>query len=301
MLSVHDEHGVAVITIDRPEKANSLPQEAKAQLAVLIEQAAADRDVEAIVITGAGERSFCAGSDVSQMSTFSMDAMDQMLTSERAMYVAPLRASKPVVAAVNGYALGAGLILAMCCDYTVSSVKAKFGTPELTIGVAAPLEGLLLPYLVGLGRARGMFYTGAKIDAKSALGYGLVNEIVGPTSVLPRAVEVAKNFAALPATGFQVHKRLLYHLISTGNLECAIQESHHQTSRQFADSAVQDALRARFPDSVDSLSNRPERVSDDERRWLQEEAKRIVARGQSLSADGSLGASDFPRTQGAPE
>lgn len=158
------------------------------------------------------------------------------------MYVAALKSSKPIVAAVNGYALGAGLILVMVCDYAVASTTARFGAPELTIGVAAPLEGLLLPWIVGLGRARAMFFTGKQIDAYEAAQIGLVHEVAEPDSCLRRTVEVALEIARLPSDGFQIQKRLLYRLVSEGDLESVIEASHYATSLQFARQDTAEAM-----------------------------------------------------------
>jgi enoyl-CoA hydratase/carnithine racemase len=158
------------------------------------------------------------------------------------MYLAALTCPKPVVAAVNGYALGAGLIIVMCCDYAVTSTTARFGAPELTLGVAAPLEGLLLPWIVGLGRARAMFYTGRQIAPEEALGMGLVHEVVDPERCAGRALEVAKAMAQLPSNGFAIQKRSMYRLISTGHLDAAIEESHLATSLQFAGDETREGI-----------------------------------------------------------
>lgn len=225
--------GVALITIARPEKANSLPEAGKRSLALEIENAGRRDDVRALVLTGEGERSFCGGSDIVEMKGFDASAMYRMLSAERAMYLAALRIPKPIVAAVNGYALGAGLILTMVCDYAVASPTARFGAPELTLGVAAPLEGFLLPWIVGFGRARALFYTGKHIQADEALEMGLVQELVEQSSCRARAAEVALQIAELPSDAFPVQKRLLYRLVSTGNMDAVIEESHYATAFQF--------------------------------------------------------------------
>jgi len=233
---------VAIVTISRAAKANSLPQAAKAALAAEIARWSSDNGADAIVITGEGERAFCSGSDVDEMHRFDMADMDRMLSDERAMYLSALRSSKPVVAAVNGFALGAGLILAMSCDYVVAAPHAVFGAPELTIGVAAPLEGFLLPYFVGIGRARGMFYTGARIDAEQAMNIGLANELAPLETLIARCTEIARKIADLPGDAFSIQKQLLYRLLCTGDLEAVIRESQHLTSRQFAGPDVGEAL-----------------------------------------------------------
>lgn len=235
-------NGIALITIWREAKANSLPKEDKAALAREIDMLSGDSAVRAIVITGAGDRAFCAGSDIDEMRQFGPHEMQEMLSSERAMYLSALRCPKPIVAAVNGVALGAGLILAMSCDYTVASKHASFGTPELTIGVAVPLEGFLLPYLIGLARARAMYFTGARVSADEATSIGLINEVTEHETLIARSLGIARQMADLPARGFQIQKALLHRLVSTGDLEGVIEESHDLTSQQFAEPEVGEAM-----------------------------------------------------------
>ncbi len=242
MIRLEVQEGVAIITIDRADKANALPEAGKRELADTIVGAGQRPDVAALVLTGDGDRCFCAGSDVAEMQSFDPEAMYRMLGAERGMYLAALSSPKPVVAAVNGFALGAGFILVMACDYAVAAAVARFGTPELTIGVAAPLEGFLLPWIVGLGHARRLFYTGRQLDAVEAQGLGLVHEITEPERCLRRAVEVARGIASLPGTSFRVQKALLRQLVLTGHLESVIEASRYATSLQFADRATADAL-----------------------------------------------------------
>jgi enoyl-CoA hydratase/carnithine racemase len=236
--------GVAIVSINRAEKANALPERGKRALANEIGRIVGQQDVKAVVVTGQGDRSFCSGSDIAEMQTFDSSAMYRMLGTERDMYLATLSSPKPVVAAVNGFALGAGLILVMTCDYVVAANTARFGTPELTIGVAAPLEGFLLPLIVGLGHARRMFYTGRQLDAVEAERLGLVHEVAESEKCIERAVEAAREIAALPGSAFRIQKALLNRLVSTGSLESVVEESRYATSLQFADQSTTEAMGA---------------------------------------------------------
>lgn len=240
--SVRD--GIATVVLDRQEKANALRLRDKRALADSLSGLASDSQVRGIVITGAGARSFCAGSDIGEMQGFGTPEMYAMLAAERAMYRAAIDCPKPVIAAVNGHALGAGMILAMSCDYVVASSSARFGTPELTIGVAAPLEGFLLPWVIGLGRARAMFFTGQAIEAEEAQRVGLVQETVPPAHCVDRGVAVAERMAALPGAAFRIQKALLNLLISSGDLDSVIEASHYATATQFAEPATSEAMRA---------------------------------------------------------
>ncbi len=230
------------ITIDRPESANSLPECGKRELAEEIERYAADSRTRALLLTGSGDRAFCAGSDIKEMKEFDAPAMRRMLGAERAMYRAILEAPKPVVAAVNGHALGAGCVLVLCCDYVVAANRARFGMPELTIGVAAPLEALLLPLVVGLTRARGMFNTGQHVDAERALEWGLVNETAPDDAFEEAALRAARTLASLPSEAFRIQKSLLCRLVSLGGTESVIEASRDATSLQFVGSEPKQAI-----------------------------------------------------------
>lgn len=243
MIRLDIEDRVAIITIDRAEKANALTEAGKRELADVIFAAGQRQEVGALVLTGAGNRCFCAGSDVAEMQNFNSEAMYRMLGAERSMYRASLSCSKPVVAAVNGFALGAGCILVMTCDYAVAADTARFGTPELTIGVSAPLEGFLLPLIVGLGHARRLFYTGQQLDPTEANRLGLVQEVIGFNECRSRAIAVAKEIASLPGESFRVQKTLLLELISSGSLGTIIEASRFATSLQFANRVTAEALR----------------------------------------------------------
>jgi enoyl-CoA hydratase len=237
-------NGTATVSIGRPSKANSLRARDKRALADEITSLGSRADVRAIVITGEGDRAFCAGSDINEMRHFGVPEMYDMLADERAMYVSVLQSPKPVVAAVNGHALGAGLILSMVTDYSVAATTARLGTPELTIGVAAPLEGLLLPALVGLTRARELFYLGQPVGAEEAHRIGLVNAVAPTEEVVARAIDIAERIAGLPGDGFRVQKSVLNVLLSSGDLERAIVESHYATSQQFSDGETGQAMTA---------------------------------------------------------
>jgi enoyl-CoA hydratase len=287
---------IATVTIARQDKANSLSQAGKSELAAELRRWHTDSNADAIVLTGEGDRAFCAGSDINEMRAFGMAEMDAMLDDERAMYLAALTCPKPVVAAVNGHALGAGLILTLSCDYTLAAPHATFGAPELTIGVAAPLEGLLLPYFVGVARARAMFYTGTRMDAQEAVTTGLINELASAAELLVRAKERARTIADLPGEGFSIQKLLLHRLHSTGNLEAVIRESHHLTSRQFTRPTTGQAM-TRFlsrkggePSTPSQSGATPaeqiaQRLPTNERDWMTQEAQQVARRSATLAGE----------------
>lgn len=243
MIRTEVDSGVGIITLDRPEKANSLTAEAKREIATRLNEMSATDNLSAIVIRANGKH-FCAGSDIAEMSDFDPIAMRTMLEGERAMYLAALQANKPVVAAVNGTALGAGFILTMCCDYAIASSHATFGTPELQIGVAAPLEGLLLPWIVGVGHARAIFFAQRRLDAAAAALLGLVHEVIDEKDPLARALERARDMGRLPGEGFHLQKEFMLRMLQQAGFDLASILSLHATSLQFVTGETQAAMKS---------------------------------------------------------
>ncbi len=173
--------GLATITIDRPDKLNALSAEVLDELEQASLAARDDDAVRGVILTGAGEKAFVAGADISQFKT--LDARTGRQFSERGQAVFNLieQMGKPVVAAVNGYALGGGCELAMACHLRVAAENARFGQPEVNLGIIPGYGGTQrLPRLVGHGLATELILTGAQIDARRAYEIGLVNRVVAP-------------------------------------------------------------------------------------------------------------------------
>jgi enoyl-CoA hydratase/carnithine racemase len=169
---------VAWITLDRPEVLNAQSDELRAELVQALEQASADDDVYVVVITGAGEKAFSAGADISQFPTrFPADVI--AAKARRRPYETIREMPKPVIAAVNGLALGGGCELALACDIIIAAESAKFGQPEIRVGVIPGCGGTqILPRLVGEKRAKELIFTGRMMSAEEALGLGIVNRVV---------------------------------------------------------------------------------------------------------------------------
>ncbi|WP_461532559.1 enoyl-CoA hydratase/isomerase family protein [Sinomicrobium sp.] len=179
---VEEDARVAFITIDRPEKLNALNRATIAELHEAFEDCDQDPDIRAIVITGSGEKAFVAGADISEFSDFSVREGSALAAKGQSLlfdYVEQL--STPVIAAINGFALGGGLELAMACHLRVASSNAKMGLPEVSLGVIPGYGGTQrLPQLVGKGKALEMIVTAGMIDAEEAKSWGLVNHVVAP-------------------------------------------------------------------------------------------------------------------------
>ncbi|MFQ6053362.1 MAG: enoyl-CoA hydratase/isomerase family protein [Candidatus Bathyarchaeia archaeon] len=187
------EDGVCWITLNRPGKLNSIVPEMLDLLSEALDKAEDDRSVRCVVITGAGDRSFCAGADVSFLRGLSSSEAEEMISRKgHQTFMKILSLSKPVVAAVNGYALGGGCELATACDFRIASEKARFGQPEINLGLVPGWGGTqLLPRLIGVAKAKEMVMTGTMLSAEEALEAGLVNKVV-PEDKFEEAV---KGFA----------------------------------------------------------------------------------------------------------
>ncbi|HBG07180.1 MAG: enoyl-CoA hydratase [Geobacteraceae bacterium GWC2_58_44] len=191
--------GVAKLTVNRPQSLNALNGELLSELECAFYQLEQDATVKVIVITGAGEKAFVAGADIREMA--SMDSFQGhrfALKGQRVM-LALQKMKKPVIAAVNGYALGGGLELALACDFIYAGDKAKLGFPEVTLGIMPGFGGTQnLSRLIGPARANEMIFTGLMISADKAVAWGVVNEVFPAEELLPRTLESA---AAIARTG----------------------------------------------------------------------------------------------------
>lgn len=202
LLVREEENGVVVVTINRPEAMNALNATVLNSLASVLDWAegkteseAATR-VRAILITGSGEKAFVAGADIKAFETMSTDAAAQFAEKGQALFTRLEKMQVPVIAAVNGFALGGGLELALACDFIFAAENAKFGLPECTLGLMPGFGGTVrLPRRVGVARAREMTFTGQMISAADALNYGLVNRVVPQAELLNVCMELAKTIS----------------------------------------------------------------------------------------------------------
>ncbi|HEX6533746.1 MAG TPA: enoyl-CoA hydratase-related protein [Gemmatimonadaceae bacterium] len=193
----YERHGrAALITIDRQEKRNALNGQVRCAFLGAIDRAARDAEVRAVVVTGAGEKAFVAGADIGEFE--GRTAVEQRRVMQGpSIYEAVERLPKPVIAAVNGHCLGGGMELALACDIRVASVTARFGQPEVSLGIIPGGGGTQrLPRVVGLGAALRLVLTGEPIAADEALRLHLVEEVVEPGELLERALAIAERIAS---------------------------------------------------------------------------------------------------------
>ena len=187
---------VAVLTIDRPEALNALNSQVLCDLDAAISQVEADDEVRVVVLTGAG-RSFVAGADIGEMVNFSAIDGKKFGVHGGSIFLRLENLSKPVIAAINGFALGGGCELAMACDIRIASEKAKFGQPEVGLGITPGFGGTQrLARIVGVSNAMELILTAKNINAQQAKEIGLVSHVYPPEELMDKAMELAQAIAA---------------------------------------------------------------------------------------------------------
>jgi enoyl-CoA hydratase len=192
-----DADGIGLITINRPEKRNALNHAVMAELREVFEHAATEKSVRALIVTGAGDKAFVAGADIQELAEIHPTEAEILSARGQAIFRRLETLRKPSVAAINGFALGGGLELALACTARIASPNAKMGQPEVKLGIV-PGYGATqrLPRLVGLGAALEMLLTGELIDAAEAHRIGLVNHVVPQAELLPFSAAWLKKILA---------------------------------------------------------------------------------------------------------
>lgn len=201
------EDGVATLTFNRPKALNAMNSETMAELLNAVNLCKHDDAIRVLVLTGAGEKAFVAGADISQMQALrpqeALAFMEQGIDTLRQLEILP----KPVIAAVNGFALGGGTEITLACDVRFASAKAIFGQPEILIGLIPGWGGTQrLARIVGMGRAKEMILGGGQIDAQRAYEIGLVNRVIAPEALMEETLKFAKKLATLPAFALKMAK-----------------------------------------------------------------------------------------------
>lgn len=188
--------GVAVVTVNRPDKLNALNADVIGELGACFSALQADDAVRAVVLTGAGEKAFVAGADISELAEATGPELERMSERGQALMWKIENLGKPVIAAVNGFALGGGCELALACTFRYASTKARLGLPEITLGLIPGYGGTQrLPRLIGEGRAMELILTGGMIDADDAANVGLINRVFAADELLEKARETAAAIA----------------------------------------------------------------------------------------------------------
>lgn len=213
---------VAIIKINRPEALNAVNTDVIAELSRTIDIVGADDGTKAIIITGVGERSFCAGADIAYMVNIDPIKAERYASSAQAVLNKIERLEKPVIAAVNGFALGGGCELALACDIRIASGNAKIGQPEVTIGIPPGWGGTQrLARIVGPAKAKELIFTGKMITAEEAAQIGLVNKVVNlepqDQSQSQTSDEVSNKKEKANEEAKSLNKKLIEECISLAN------------------------------------------------------------------------------------
>jgi enoyl-CoA hydratase len=192
-----DRGGISIITINRPDKLNALNQKVMKELHACFEGLRDDADVKTVILTGSGEKAFVAGADISELAVeTALSGKETSLAGQRTLDLIE-NLGKPVLAAVNGYALGGGCELAMACTLRIASENARFGQPEVRLGIIPGYAGTQrLPRLVGKGRALELILTGDPVSAQEAYRIGLVNLVVPLKDLMASAESLARKMMA---------------------------------------------------------------------------------------------------------
>jgi enoyl-CoA hydratase len=193
------KENIGLLTINRPEKLNAISNELISELKDLLDKIKNDEELRVLIITGAGDKAFVAGADIKELVDRDASQGRRISQERQEIFSRIENLPVPVIAAVNGYALGGGLELALACSIRICSEKAQFGAPEVKLGIIPGDGGTQrLPRLVGLGRAMELILTGDFIDAQEAYRIGLVNKVLPQEELMDKATELAKKIASRP-------------------------------------------------------------------------------------------------------
>lgn len=207
-----EKDSIAIITINRPDKLNALNVTVIDELDKCLQVLKADSAIKVVIITGAGEKAFVAGADIRQFTTLTPETAGHFARRGQTVFDSIERLGKPVIAAVNGFALGGGCELALACHIRIASSAARFGQPEVKLGVIPGYGGTQrLPGIVGTGIATELIMTGDMIDAERAERIGLVSSVCAPDELMDTAIEMAETIAANAPVALELSLAAIFH------------------------------------------------------------------------------------------
>jgi enoyl-CoA hydratase len=188
------ENGIFTITINRPDKLNALNKDVFADLNIALDEIENNHQIKSVIITGSGSKAFVAGADITEFGNLSVEQGKALAKAGQDTFFRIEQNRKPIIACVNGFALGGGCELAMACHFRIASENAKFGQPEVNLGLIPGYGGTQrLTQLIGKGRAIELLISANMIDANTALQYGLVNYVVPANELLDKAIGILTN------------------------------------------------------------------------------------------------------------
>ena len=202
--------GIATITFNRPKALNALNGQLLDELSAALDEIDTNADVRVLILTGAGEKAFVAGADITELATFNT-LQGKLFARKGQTIIGRLQAlSIPVIAAVNGFAIGGGSEMALACDFIYASENAMFGLPEIKLGIIPGFGGTQrLPRLIGINRAKEMIYTGKMVPAAEAAAIGLVNSVFAPENLLAETIKTAREIAARGRVSLRAAKQVI--------------------------------------------------------------------------------------------
>lgn len=206
---------VLELVLNRPDRLNALNVGLKQDLVDAFTEAGNDPEVGAVVLTGAGDRAFAAGQDLEESKDFDPSDVDAWIESFENLYNAILGCPKPVVAALNGYAVGSGLQLAMVCDIRIGATTARIGMPEIDDGIPCITGTWSLYDAIGRSRTIDLILTGRMVEAEEALTWGVLSQVVAPEDLNAEAIALAARLAAKPAVAVRLNKQRMRELLGT--------------------------------------------------------------------------------------
>ncbi len=220
------ENGIATITFNRPKALNALNGALLDEFSLALDEISGNEDIRVLVLTGAGDKSFVAGADITELATFGPLQAKVFARKGQAVISRLQELAIPVIAAVNGFALGGGSEMALACDFIYASENAMFGLPEITLGIIPGFGGTQrLPRLVGANMAKEMIFTGKKLPAAEAAKIGMVNKVCAPESLMEEVMKTAGMIAAKGKVSLRAAKEVVNSGLGTDlgtglNMEC---------------------------------------------------------------------------------
>ena len=237
--------GIGIITLNKPEKLNAWDTPMRMAVKAALEKFNADSAVRAIILTGAGDRAFCAGQDLSETSKFGgASEGGDWFETWRSFYDTMRLSSKPIIAALNGVAAGSAFQFAMLADVRVGHAGSKMGQPEINSGIASVLGPMLMIERLGLSRTIELTLTGRMMEAKECLHIGLMHHLVAPKQVMPKALEIAKGLAAKPPVAMRLNRQRFREMTQPAFLE-AFENGRRIQEESYASGEPQ-AMMAKF-------------------------------------------------------
>lgn len=221
------EGAIATLIINRPEKRNAVNNATVEEIDKALDQVEANPDLRVLILSGAGEKAFVAGADIRELDKRDTQLGRSETRRRQEVYTRIEQLEIPSIAAVNGWALGTGLELAMVCTLRIASAKAKMGQPEVKLGIIPGAGGTYrLPRLVGMGRAMEMVLTGEPVTADEALAMGLVNRVAPPENLMEEVRALAEAIAARPKLAIQYAKEAVLRCVEMGMAQGLAHESY---------------------------------------------------------------------------